>query len=46
MQANYQPIVIRSLLESGGKATKDDIAKNQRIQSRKRKSGLQEHTCL
>jgi MoxR-like ATPase len=27
MQANYQPIMIRTLLKSGGKATKDDIAK-------------------
>jgi MoxR-like ATPase len=26
MQANYQPIMIRTLLQSGGKATKDDIA--------------------
>jgi hypothetical protein len=28
MQANYQPIMIRTLLQSGGKATKDDIAAN------------------
>ena len=26
MQANYQPIMIRTLLVSGGKTTKDDIA--------------------
>jgi hypothetical protein len=26
LQANYQPIMIRTLLESGGEATKDDIA--------------------
>jgi hypothetical protein len=26
MQANYQPIMIRTLLQSGGKTTKDDIA--------------------
>jgi hypothetical protein len=26
MQANYQPIMIRTLLQSGGKATRDDIA--------------------